>query len=251
MAWPVRPSIRVAGSSESSRRSRRPRRPDDQSSARAVNVKSLTPYHGTDYRLCDEQGTFNCIHAELQTSMSSFFAGVLAAIGASVCCVGPLVLLMLGHRRRLDRQSDGAGAIAALVHCRRRCCFWAWLSGVSTSSRRSACRALRVRESEGPASVSGWIFWGRRPGAPHVVVGALAGAAFSFEVPHAQVTGLPLRPHHRCALALLAAATPQTAVLDVQNMTCSLCPVTVKKALEKVARREPGADRLLRRRQPR
>jgi len=27
---------------------------------------------------------------------SSLFAGVLAAIGASVCCVGPLVLLMLG-----------------------------------------------------------------------------------------------------------------------------------------------------------
>ena len=35
-------------------------------------------------------------------------------------------------------------------------------------------------------------------------------------------------------LAALA-ATPQSAVLDVQNMTCNLCPVTVKKALEKVA----------------
>ncbi len=31
-----------------------------------------------------------------------------------------------------------------------------------------------------------------------------------------------------------AAATSQTAVLDVQNMTCELCPVTVKKSLEKV-----------------
>lgn len=30
------------------------------------------------------------------------------------------------------------------------------------------------------------------------------------------------------------AATPQTAVLDVQNMTCNLCPVTVKKSLEQV-----------------
>ena len=30
------------------------------------------------------------------------------------------------------------------------------------------------------------------------------------------------------------AATPQTAVLDVQNMTCELCPLTVKKSLEKV-----------------
>lgn len=30
------------------------------------------------------------------------------------------------------------------------------------------------------------------------------------------------------------AATPKTAVLDIQNMTCELCPVTVKKSLEKV-----------------
>ncbi len=35
-------------------------------------------------------------------------------------------------------------------------------------------------------------------------------------------------------LAALA-ATAQTAVLDVQNMTCNLCPVTVKKSLEKVS----------------
>jgi periplasmic mercuric ion binding protein len=28
--------------------------------------------------------------------------------------------------------------------------------------------------------------------------------------------------------------TPQTAVLDVQNMTCGLCPITVKKSLQKV-----------------
>jgi periplasmic mercuric ion binding protein len=34
-------------------------------------------------------------------------------------------------------------------------------------------------------------------------------------------------------LAALA-ATPRTAVLDVQNMTCNLCPLTVKKSLEKV-----------------
>jgi mercuric ion binding protein len=30
------------------------------------------------------------------------------------------------------------------------------------------------------------------------------------------------------------AGNPQTVVLDVQNMTCSLCPVTVRKALQKV-----------------
>lgn len=41
-------------------------------------------------------------------------------------------------------------------------------------------------------------------------------------------------------LALLAipatafGANPQTVVLDVQNMTCELCPITVKGALGKV-----------------
>jgi mercuric ion binding protein len=31
-----------------------------------------------------------------------------------------------------------------------------------------------------------------------------------------------------------AAAMPQTVTLAVQKMTCSLCPVTIKKSLEKV-----------------
>lgn len=34
---------------------------------------------------------------------------------------------------------------------------------------------------------------------------------------------------------LALAAGPKLAVLDVQNMTCSLCPITVRKALEKVS----------------
>jgi periplasmic mercuric ion binding protein len=41
------------------------------------------------------------------------------------------------------------------------------------------------------------------------------------------------------ALAALAfapafAGVPQTVVLDVQNMTCALCPITVKKSLQQV-----------------
>ena len=34
--------------------------------------------------------------------------------------------------------------------------------------------------------------------------------------------------------AAVLAGGQQTTVLDVQNMTCGLCPVTVKKSLEKV-----------------
>lgn len=37
------------------------------------------------------------------------------------------------------------------------------------------------------------------------------------------------------ALPLAAlAASPKTVRLDVQNMTCEVCPITVKKSLEKV-----------------
>lgn len=32
-----------------------------------------------------------------------------------------------------------------------------------------------------------------------------------------------------------SAGTPDTVTLDVQNMTCATCPVTIKKALEKVS----------------
>jgi mercuric ion binding protein len=35
-------------------------------------------------------------------------------------------------------------------------------------------------------------------------------------------------------LASAFAGTPQTAVLDIQNMTCSMCSITIHKALEKV-----------------
>jgi periplasmic mercuric ion binding protein len=37
-----------------------------------------------------------------------------------------------------------------------------------------------------------------------------------------------------CLPVSAVAATPQTAVLDVQNMTCSMCSITIHKALEKV-----------------
>jgi len=36
------------------------------------------------------------------------------------------------------------------------------------------------------------------------------------------------------AAAAAFAAAPQTVVLDVRNMTCALCPITVKKSLEQV-----------------
>jgi mercuric ion transport protein len=58
----------------------------------------LTPYHSTDSRLSG----IGKVHAHsMPTSRfkgleGSLVAGMLAAIGASVCCVVPLVLLTLG-----------------------------------------------------------------------------------------------------------------------------------------------------------
>ena len=37
-----------------------------------------------------------------------------------------------------------------------------------------------------------------------------------------------------CVPVSAFAGTPQIAVLDVQNMTCSMCSITIHKALEKV-----------------
>lgn len=39
--------------------------------------------------------------------------------------------------------------------------------------------------------------------------------------------------------AFAQAAPPRTVVLEVRNMTCALCPVTVRRSLEKV----PGVGR--------
>ena len=49
-----------------------------------------------------------------------------------------------------------------------------------------------------------------------------------------------MRRFHALASVLVLAVSPafaaatQTVVLDVQNMTCELCPITVKKSLEQV-----------------
>ncbi len=43
-----------------------------------------------------------------------------------------------------------------------------------------------------------------------------------------------LAPLLICLSVSAFAAAPKTAVLDVQNMTCSMCSITIHQALEKV-----------------
>jgi len=128
-------------------------------------------------------------------------AGALAAIGASLCCVGPLVLLTLGI--------GGAwiGNLTALAPYRpifiglsllflflsyRRMARSCAMGGLCADPRGARRRRL--------------FFW---------TVTAL-------------LFGLLALPY-----AALAAAT-KTVILDVGNMTCPLCRVTVRKALENV-----------------
>ncbi len=47
---------------------------------------------------------------------TALVGGMLASIGASACCVGPLLLLSLGYRWSVDWQSYGVGAIPARLH---------------------------------------------------------------------------------------------------------------------------------------
>jgi hypothetical protein len=110
-------------------------------------------------------------------------AGVLAAIGASICCVGPLVLLGLGI--------SGAwiGSLSAFEPYRPV------LIGITLVFLALAFRKLYLVPQVCAPDV--WV-----------------SAAF--------------------------AGAPQIVTLDVKNMYCDLCPVTVRKSLQHVRGRSEG-----------
>jgi mercuric ion binding protein len=156
----------------------------------------------------------------------SLAAGVLAAIGASVCCVGPLVVMMLGI-------GDAWVANLTALELLRP---WFNLPGAGLAALVPPAASLRARSGvrrAGRPQAATADFLDRRRAAPRIVVGAPAGTALPPK-------GLLMRQSIVSLLlaaispAASLAATPQTAVLDVQNMTCELCPVTVRKSLEKV-----------------
>src|SRR5881398_1114070 len=94
-ACKVRPRGRDAGSNEWSRRSRPPPwRGALWSVPRSLPLLDSVPWYGVHATLAVrilEESQLAALNAK-----GSLVAGVLAAIGASVCCVVPLVLLALG-----------------------------------------------------------------------------------------------------------------------------------------------------------
>lgn len=163
------------------------------------------------------------------TEKSSLIASVLAAIGASVCCVGPLVLLALGIG------GSWVGSLTAMEPYRP---FFIGMTllflGLAfrklylvpqVCTPGTPCADPRTRQRQ---RLTFWI----------VTVLLLGLLAVPWFAPLFYRKETPMR---KLLIALLAAipltvlaATPKTVTLAVQNMTCELCPITVKKSLEKV-----------------
>src|SRR6266852_4901669 len=59
------------------------------------SFRNLTPYYGTERRLVLKNMS-DLKHTNARKGNGLLVAGILSAIGASICCVGPLVLLALG-----------------------------------------------------------------------------------------------------------------------------------------------------------
>ena len=55
----------------------------------------LIPYYSTESKFC-LKGGMSGAKESIRTGSRFLVAGILAALGASACCVGPLVLLALG-----------------------------------------------------------------------------------------------------------------------------------------------------------
>ena len=163
------------------------------------------------------------------TERTSLIASAAAAVGASICCVGPLVLLMLGI------SGSWIGSLTAIEP------FRPYLIGLTLLFLGLAFRRLYlvpqpcaqvqpapIRQHSGDnASRSGLlqrycsVSWPCR-GSPHYSI----ERNLMRKLLIATLTFLPL---------IAFAAPPATVTLDVKNMTCTTCPITVRKSLEKVS----------------
>jgi mercuric ion transport protein len=166
------------------------------------------------------------------TAKGPLVGGALAAIGASVCCVGPLVLLTPGI---------GGAWIANLTALEpiRPVFIGLTLVLLGLAFRRLYLQP-QVCEPGMPCAqplvlrrqASALHLLGGRTGTACASIRALAGTAVPLK-------GSGMRRSLAAMIVALSplavlAASPQTTTLNVQNMTCALCPFTVKKSPENV-----------------
>ena len=167
--------------------------------------------------------------SEPQNGRGALFAGGLAAILASTCCLGPLVLVALGFSGAwignltvLEpyRPLFIGAALVAL--------FFAWkriYRPVQACKPGEVCAIPQVR------ATYKLIFW---------IVPCWSWSRLDFPMSfHFSINQEFIMKKLFASLALAAAVAPvwaatQTVTLAVPGMTCAACPITVKKALSKV-----------------
>lgn len=156
--------------------------------------------------------------SEPQNGRGALFAGGLAAILASTCCLGPLVLVALGF----------SGA---------------WIGNLTVLE---PYRPLFI----GAALVALFFAWKRiyrpvqacKPGEVCAIPQVRATYRSRLDFPmsfHFSINQEFIMKKLFASLALAAAVAPvwaatQTVTLAVPGMTCATCPITIKKALSKV-----------------
>ncbi len=161
---------------------------------------------------------------------SALIAGVLAGVGASLCCVAPLALLSLGL--------GGAWVASLAAFEPARPVFLVFSLFFVGLAFRKLYLAPRACEPGKPCAEGGTLRW-QRVVFWAVAIPLLGLLAFPWFAP-CFIRGKAMKT--RILLFFLTftvapgavLAMPRTVTLDVQNMTCGVCPLTVKKALARV-----------------
>jgi mercuric ion transport protein len=142
--------------------------------------------------------------------MKAKYAGILAAVLGSICCVGPLLLIAvgLGTGAALIGRYHWLFVIGALAVL-----AWAWVRHFGEKTR-CACED-RLMDGRGISLVTLLV-------ASVIVLGFVGLNVRSY----AFAESLPVAP--------IGSANLQRVVIPVEGMSCATCEVAVRRALKRV-----------------
>ncbi len=143
---------------------------------------------------------------------------ILAAIGASVCCVGPLLLLSLGFGGAWMSTLTSMEAVRPLFFALTLLLIWMGFMKLYLSEDDckdgDMCVDPKVQRNQKV------IFW-----IGSISILLLLSVPWFISSSQIQAESIEqVQPQ----------ANSQSVMLDVQNMTCAMCPITVKKSLDDV-----------------
>jgi mercuric ion transport protein len=143
---------------------------------------------------------------------------ILAAIGASVCCVGPLLLLSLGFGGAWMSTLTSMEAVRPFFFALTLLLIWMGFMKVYLSD--DECQDSDVCVDPKVHRNQRIIFW-----IGSISILLLLSVPWIISSPQVQTESIAQAPPQ---------ASTQRVMLDVQNMTCAMCPITIKKALDGV-----------------